>query len=95
MKLVKFSLALILILCVASPAPAAASTTAAPHCFGASCTGKDPQVYGCWQDAVTIDISPHRGTAAAGWQEVVEMRYSGQMRGPLVARNQPLATISN
>lgn len=75
---IKPFLALILILCAVSPAPAAAQPAQALHCSGAGCNGKDPQVYGCWRDAVTIETSPMPGTAAAGWQEVVEMRYSAQ-----------------
>lgn len=68
--------ALILILCAITPSPAAAQPAQGPRCFGAGCSGKDPQVYGCWRDAVTVARSPQPGTAGAGWQEVVEMRYS-------------------
>jgi hypothetical protein len=54
-----------------NPSPAAAA-----GCYGIRCQGRDPQLMGCWRDARTIGISPLPGTAAAGWNEVVELRYS-------------------
>ncbi len=75
-RYIKPFFALILILCVAAPSPVMAQPAQSPHCFGSSCSGKDPQVYGCWRDAVTVARSPQPGTAGAGWLEVVEVRYS-------------------
>lgn len=51
-------------------------TTQAASCYAASCQGRDPQLMGCWRDAQTVGISPLPGTAAAGWNEIVELRSS-------------------
>ncbi len=50
--------------------------SALARCRGAACNGRDPRAMGCAADAVTTAISPNPGTAAAGWQEVVELRFS-------------------
>lgn len=49
---------------------------AAAGCYGIGCKGRDPQLMGCWRDAKTVTLSPQPGTASAGWQEIVELRYS-------------------
>lgn len=53
-----------------------ANSVAAAGCQGNGCMGRDPQAMGCWRDAKTVAVSPIPGTAAAGWNEVVELRYS-------------------
>ena len=59
-----------------APGAALAANPSRVGCVGAGCRGKDPQVMGCDSDAMTVAISPQPGTAGAGWQEVVELRYS-------------------
>lgn len=53
-----------------------ANIAAAAGCYGIGCKGRDPQLMGCWRDAKTVGLSPQPGTASAGWQEIVELRYS-------------------
>ncbi len=58
-------------------AATANTTTAHWHgCYGATCRGKDPQVMGCATDAVTLAVRPYPGTASAGYNQDVELRYS-------------------
>jgi len=45
-------------------------------CHGTGCRGKDPQAMGCWRDARTLAVRPIPGTAGAGFNEYVELRYS-------------------
>jgi hypothetical protein len=49
---------------------------AAAGCYGIGCKSRDPQLMGCWRDAKTVGLSPQLSTANAGWQEIVELRYS-------------------
>ncbi|MCO6451712.1 MAG: DUF2690 domain-containing protein [Caldilineales bacterium] len=47
-----------------------------PTCHGKTCRGEDPVETGCYLDAVTLDIIPQPGTAGAGYNQYVELRYS-------------------
>lgn len=47
-----------------------------PECHGRDCAGKNPVQMGCSKDAVTLGIVPEPGTAGAGYNQYVELRYS-------------------
>jgi hypothetical protein len=61
---------------IVQPGTAAASNPDMVACHGTGCRGKDPERMGCSADARTLAIIPHPGTAGAGFNQFVELRFS-------------------
>lgn len=68
--------ALALGLLVFAVLPLQANAGGYPTCHGTTCRGQDPVKTGCYLDAITLNEIPHPGTAGAGYNQYVELRYS-------------------